>query len=241
MPLKNSPRDADLKSNIKTLMGEVGSSPKVKSRDQALAIVYAVQRRAKARGRAKNRAVGGAARAIGVALDRASGGIAPAPNFAAPRQLVKGPLISRVPGRTDSHAAKVPSGAYVIPADIVSGRGQGNTLAGVNTLERVFKMGPHGVKMPPMARSPNWRFGRGFGVRPPRAVAHAEGGSADGGDEQLVPVNLAGGELVVPPENLLSVVHPDLDRAHAIMDQWVLDERKKLQKTLGALPGPAKD
>ena len=60
-------------------------------------------------------------------------------------------------------------------------------------------------------------------------------------DVKPVRVNLAGGEIVVPPENLLSRVHPDLKMAHEIMDAWVVNERKNLRKELGKLPGPVRE
>lgn len=127
-------------------------------------------------------------------------------------KVTKGPLISSVPGRTDQHATHVPAGSYVIPADIVSGRGEGNTLAGVEALSKLFKLGPYGMNL-----------------------KRAEGGAVD---ENPVRVNLAGGEIVVPPENLQHVVNPDIKQAHKIMDAWVLRERKMLRKTLASLPGP---
>ncbi len=49
MPLVKSGSDRALKKNISTLMGEVGKSPKVQSRDQALAIAYSIKRRKKRR------------------------------------------------------------------------------------------------------------------------------------------------------------------------------------------------
>ena len=52
-----------------------------------------------------------------------------------------GHLQSPTPGRTDSLSINVPSGAYVMPADIVSGLGEGNTQAGAVTLERLFPSG----------------------------------------------------------------------------------------------------
>jgi len=84
-------------------------------------------------------------------------------------------------------------------------------------------MGPYGVKPLPIKAGGRHR---------------AAGGAAE--DEQEVPVrvNLAGGEIVVPPANLQDVVHPNLKNAHKIMDQWVLNERKTLRKTLAKLPGP---
>jgi len=141
--------------------------------------------------------------------------------------MTKGPILSAVPGRTDAHKTHVPSGSYVIPADIVSGRGQGNTIAGAANLQKLFKMGPYGT-------SPS-------ALKPKAMKMRADGGALPDTDEVPVRVNLAGGEIVVPPENLRTAVHPDLEQAHAIMDAWVLHERKLLRKTLAGLPGPVKE
>lgn len=51
-----------------------------------------------------------------------------------------GPIISHVAGRTDHHDMNVPNGAFVVPADVVSGLGEGNSLAGMKVIERMF---PH--------------------------------------------------------------------------------------------------
>lgn len=56
-----------------------------------------------------------------------------------------GPIHSAVAGRTDHLPMNVPSGAYVIPADIVSALGEGNTMAGFEILNDMFgiqKAGP---------------------------------------------------------------------------------------------------
>jgi hypothetical protein len=42
-----------------------------------------------------------------------------------------GGLLSPVAGRTDHIPVDVPNGAYVLPADVISGMGQGNTLHGI--------------------------------------------------------------------------------------------------------------
>jgi len=154
------------------------------------------------------------------------------------RAMTRGPILSAVPGRTDAHYTHVPSGSYVIPADIVSGRGEGNTLAGANALQKMFKMGPYGAGMP--------HLGGGHSVpRPPKL---ASGGGKYGNHiGKPVKVKLAGGEIVVPPEHVLETMQRvtkrklTLDEAHRIMDAWILKERKKLRKTLARLPGPAKD
>lgn len=49
-----------------------------------------------------------------------------------------GPIHSAVAGRTDHLPINVPSGAYVIPADIVSAMGEGNTMAGFQILNDMF-------------------------------------------------------------------------------------------------------
>lgn len=49
-----------------------------------------------------------------------------------------GPIHSNVAGRTDHLPIHVPSGAYVIPADIVSALGEGNTMAGFRILNDMF-------------------------------------------------------------------------------------------------------
>lgn len=168
-------------------------------------------------------AMGGSAGGFNVASGDITGKRAAKPH------MTKGSILSEVPGRTDAHATHVPSGSYVIPADIVSGRGQGNTIAGSKALEALFKMGPYGTKGGKIKGGPG----------APRK--RADGGPLEGDDDQPVRVNLAGGEIVVPPGNLLEAVHPDLKIAHDIMDKWVIAERKKLRKTLAGLPGPVRD
>lgn len=49
-----------------------------------------------------------------------------------------GPIHSNVSGRTDHLPIHVPSGCYVIPADIVSSLGEGNTMAGFRAINKVF-------------------------------------------------------------------------------------------------------
>ena len=226
---------------------------KDRANKQAIAVALSEARKSK-------RARGGATGVLGAMLGGGPVGIAQAsqivPNRASggdlagwserqeARSLMHGPILSNVPGRTDAHKGKVASGSYVVPADIVSGRGQGNTLAGMGVLQKMFKMGPYGS-------SPG-RIGAGRSTMP-RAALHmagmpkagrvmAKGGGTDHHHPgKLVPVNLAGGELVIPPEHLKLTVHPDLKQAHKIMDEWVKNERKKLRKTLAKLPGPAKD
>lgn len=65
-----------------------------------------------------------------------------------------GLLHSAVAGRTDHLQVNAPAGSYVIPADIVSAEGQGNTLAGAKfILESLDKLAaPYDLAMPTKPR-----------------------------------------------------------------------------------------
>lgn len=205
MPLDHSSSKEAFSRNVAAEM-DAGKPQK-----QALAIAYSVKRR--------GRAAGGFAPGLAGIPGSSSHMTGKGVSLGLPH-MTKGPILSKVPGRTDAHATHVPSGSYVIPADIVSGRGQGNTIAGSDALQKLFKMGPYETPLMKVKRS------------------RAEGG---GVTEEPVRVNLAGGEIVVPPEHLMASVDPDLKRAHEVMDRWVVAERKKLRKTLARLPGPVKE
>ncbi len=61
MPLQHSGSKPAFKANVKTLMGDVGKSKHVGSRDQALAIAYSIKRRGRYMGGRLSRAEGGEA------------------------------------------------------------------------------------------------------------------------------------------------------------------------------------
>ena len=61
---------------------------------------------------------------------RAEGGVS--------EKIHVGPIHSNVAGRTDHLPINVPSGSYVIPADIISAMGEGNTMAGFKYANAVF-------------------------------------------------------------------------------------------------------
>lgn len=149
---------------------------------------------------------------------------------AASRLSFNGGMInSIVPGRTDKLNLNVPAGSYVIPSSVVSFLGQDNSAAGANVLNTMFSMGPHGTRN---FRSPQARFQR----RGPRYAA--EGGAMET-EGQMVPVVVAGGEYIVPPDALMAKFG-DLDHAHKVLDKFVEETRKKHIKTLRKLPGPVK-
>jgi len=124
-----------------------------------------------------------------------------------------GPIHSAVAGRTDHLPMHVPSGSYVIPADIISAMGEGNTMAGFKIFNDITKQ---------------------YGGIP---QAYAAGGFAG----ELVPIVAAGGEYVIPPEVVTAMGDGDMDHGHKELDAFVKKMRAKTVKTLQKLPGPKKD
>ena len=124
--------------------------------------------------------------------------------MAAQDKIHVGPIHSAVAGRTDHLPINVPSGAYVLPADIVSSFGEGNTVAGFKILNRVF-------------------------------------GTQKLGTEAPVEIVAAGGEYVIAPEAVANTGGGDLEKGHAVLDDFVKAARAETVKTLKNLPGPRKN
>ena len=183
MPLKKGSSQKVVSSNIKELVNS-GRGQK-----QAIAIALNTARHAKAEGGPMQRAAPAGA-SDGVHL---------------------GPIHSPVAGRTDHLPMHVPSGSYVIPADIVSSLGEGNTMAGYRAVKMMFRDAAKG--------------------------AYAAGG----GVGEPVPIVAAGGEYVLSPDEVIWAGRGDLDAGHRALDNWITGTRKELIKTLQKLPGPKKD
>jgi hypothetical protein len=141
-----------------------------------------------------------------------------------------GPIHSSVAGRTDHLPIHVPSGSYVIPADIVSGMGEGTTIAGFKHMRRMFGGEPYGQGSAP--------YGQSGG---PYGEPLAKGGNAGGDKGDGVPIVAAGGEYVLHPDQVRHAGGGDLDTGHKVLDEFVKRMRAELVKTLKKLPGPRKD
>lgn len=155
---------------------------------------------------------------------RAEGGALKSPKVHA------GPIHSSVAGRTDHLNMNVKSGSYVLPADIVSGLGEGNSLAGFKVIESRFRA-PNRT-----AGSPYDETGLPYGQPSPEK---ADGGSVDNGND--VPIVAAGGEAVLSPEDVMHVTGLPLEEGHKVLDEFVKQYRQKLIGTLKNLPGPRRD
>lgn len=149
--------------------------------------------------------------------------------------LHTGPIQAPVAGRTDHLKMNVPSGSYVIPADIVSAMGEGNTMAGFKLAEKVFSNpgswmtgAPYGESLSPYDEpmSP-------YGMEMPKKAA---GGATNG-----VPIVAAGGEYVIAPEHVRHIGGGDMEAGHRHLDEFVKRYRAHTVQTLKKLPGPSRD
>lgn len=155
----------------------------------------------------------------------------------------KGPIHSAVAGRTDHLPMHVESGSYVIPADIISAMGEGNTAAGFKVAKSIFSSKgpygqsglPYGAKGGPYKQSgmPYGANGIPYGMPAPH--------KAEGGEVDTVPIVAAGGEYVLSPDDVRGVGGGDVDKGHKILDEFVKQYRAKTIKTLQKLPGPKRD
>lgn len=153
-------------------------------------------------------------------------------------------LHGTTPGRADSVQTTAPGGSYVIPADVIAGLGEGNSLAGARVMSSILGTGPYGISLP--------RGGGGRGApRPPSPLRQAaKGGTipifpekrAAGGvkGKQETPVLLSHGEYVVEPHHCERIGKGDIKAGHRILDSWVLEQRKKQVKKIKSLPPPVK-
>ena len=139
-----------------------------------------------------------------------------------------GPIHSSVAGRTDHLPMIVPRSSYVIPADIISASGEGNTMAGFKHAKRVFEGEPYAGTERPYSAPPT-----PYGAELPHR--------ASGGAESGVPIVAAGGEYVISPEAVAKIGNGDMELGHAALDLFVKKMRNRTIKTLQKLPGPKKD
>lgn len=163
------------------------------------------------------------AAALSMARKAVGGSLAPSAPSQDESKMHTGPIHSSVAGRTDHLKMNVPSGSYVIPADIISAMGEGNTMAGFKIAEKVFSFSgtPYGASQSP------------YSAEMPRK---ANGGSVEG-----VPIIAAGGEYVIHPDDVANIGDGDLDKGHQHLDEFVKKMRARTVATLKKLPGPKRD
>lgn len=148
-----------------------------------------------------------------------------------PTHLAGGGFInSAIPGRTDRIPMSVTSDSYIIPADVISGLGQGSSLAGAHIMDEILKTGPYGTQLTPH---------RGGNTIPHAPAAFKESDAlAKGGASKKVSVIVAGGEYRVAPDQVMRLGRGSMKRGHQLLDSLIKNVRTHTIKTLKKLPPP---
>lgn len=157
------------------------------------------------------------------------------------RKLHVGPIHSSVAGRTDHLPMHVPSGSYVIPADIISAMGEGNTMAGFKKARIIFGGTPYSGKTEPYGGMKAAPYGVAGGPYGAQGGPYSPPKRAEGGEVPPVPIIAAGGEYVLSPDQVRAVGDGDMDLGHKVLDEFVKRMRAETINTLKKLPGPKKD
>ena len=161
-------------------------------------------------------------------------------------------ISSSVPGRVDRIPMRAGSGSYILPADVVSGLGQGNTMAGAAMWGKAIShsIGPMGMANAIKARSmkqPSLRMpspnvnprdygGAGFGFKGQGWGKFADGGETNGDD--FTPIITAGGEAVVDPEIVEALGGGDAEAGKKVLANSVRKVRSQTIAHMKKLPGP---
>lgn len=209
MPLDKSKTKAAFGNNVSELMHSGHKQ------DQALAIAYRIKR-GKTNG--------------GKIMPQSSSISQPFPM--ANRQAHSGMIHSPVAGRTDKLPIGVKPNSYVIPSDIVSGIGQGNSMAGAHALNQMFKTGPYGTEIK-SAKTIRQKFADGGMVEPGnidltnRPVVRNPDGSIS--TVRSMSFNDGRHEVLIP------TVHP---QGHIMQDEQAIDHYRNSGQHLGKFDTP---
>jgi hypothetical protein len=153
-------------------------------------------------------------------------------------------------GRADDLPVNVPSGSYVVPSHILSGLGEGSSLAGAKILGSFFGIGSGPLGMP--APHIHGGFGGPRNIRMnvaklPRGsstgsilTATKTPGFQQGGTPSHTPIMASSSEFTIPPEIVIRIGKGSLTRGHDVLDELMKLLAKENIATLKALPGPVK-
>jgi hypothetical protein len=161
---------------------------------------------------------------------------------------------SSVPGRTDRIPMRASPGSYVLPADVVSGLGQGNTHAGARMWGQAISAaaGPAGagtmgamrrgsLPKPPQMRMTSRSLGalsKGFAEGGAPGIGHNMGPPLD--EDEYVPIVTAGGEVLIDPEVVAALGNGSEILGKRRLAESVLKVRKQTIREMKRLPSPVK-
>lgn len=127
-------------------------------------------------------------------------------------------------GRADDIATRLPSGSHVLPADVVSALGDGNSQKGHQFLFGMF----------PFSKALKAKGNKRFTIS---RTKRARTTRANGG---LVKAMVSDGEFVISPEDVIRVGQGNEERGHELLDDFIIQIRRMYIDKLANLPGPEK-
>lgn len=199
----------------------------------------------------------GASYKRGGAMKRDMGGAMMSMSMAEPwwtrseaRQSDSGFLHGTTPGQADQIKTAAPGGSYVVPAEVVAGLGEGNSLAGARVMSAILGSGPYGTQLPrgsarsglprppPPARNSEGPELKTGGPVPIFAAKERKAGGVTGPGH--TPVDLSDGEYVIGPEDVARIGGGDPKAGIRILDKWVMQQHQRHVAKLKKYKGPVK-
>lgn len=143
-----------------------------------------------------------------------------------------GLLGGKTGGRTDVLPIAVAAGSHVIPSDILSGLGDGNSESGAHIMDMITHSLPYGIQ--------GGKGGKGgIGIpKPPRMAKISRGGEPQDKGEERVPIIAAAGEKILSPDEVKAWGNGDLDHGHKVLNHFIMHMRKKTIEDLKGLKPP---
>lgn len=166
------------------------------------------------------------------------------------RQSDSGFLHGTTPGQADQIKTAAPGGSYVVPAEVVAGLGEGNSLAGARVMSAILGSGPYGTQLPrgsarsglprppPPARNSEGPELKTGGPVPIFAAKERKAGGVTGPGH--TPVDLSDGEYVIGPEDVARIGGGDPQRGIRILDKWVMQQHERHMAKLKKYKGPVR-
>ena len=144
--------------------------------------------------------------------------------------MTRGPVLGNTMGRADKVSTQVPNNSFIVPSHVVSALGQGNSLAGMTQLGKMFPSGGVKVSKPNFPKLPN----------PPK-LPKISGLAKGGKSHDHVDVALSDGEYAIEPHHVLAVGKGDMARGHRVVKVFCQDVTHKTIEHLKHMPDPVDD
>jgi hypothetical protein len=151
---------------------------------------------------------------------------------------VVGALKGKGKGRADDIKISARPGSHVIPADVVSAMGGGNSIAGHDILGQMF---PKSIK-PRLQKGAMGQSKKVPNVSPTKIQSvNMFGGRSTGkmfSDGGSVPIAVSDGEFIISPEDVKDVGEGNIDAGHKVLNDFIIRVRASTVDQLKQMENP---